>query len=312
MVSPVSKKQPEQPITTSIITLTGKPRAVYRCKQCGLPAKGHDCAFRYQQPQGSSNINSKTKSKPKSKPKTAKPKPHQQLLVRRKQPPHVEAKERKQKRRQEQEQQESSNRIGRNMERDNDNDDDESSFSMSSTETDERKAHSRRAAPAQHQQQHNHNNRKRQRQTQDTTSACTTEVLMAMHIFQDEVHAHRQEHDLFHTNSNNDNNNNDNNPSELRDQTDARFLTTWSRLAQQQFTHQNQLVAQNIELVAARRQLGKRVQKERNATVALRSKIRRVQADTKQVEQELAVIRQQKSTRRAASRFLNALEHCQK
>jgi hypothetical protein len=166
--------------------------------------------------------------------------------------------------------------------------------------------HSRRrhAAPAHPQQQ---NNGKRQRSKQDTTST-NTEVLMAMHIFQDEVHAHRQEHDLFHTNNSNDNNDD----SELKDQTDARFLTTWSRLATQQFTQQNLLVALNIELVAERRQLGKRVQKERNATVALRSKIRRVQAETKQVDQELAAIRQQKSTRRAASRFLNAVEQCRK
>jgi hypothetical protein len=310
MVSPhLSKKQPEQPMTS--ITLTGKVRAVYRCKQCGLPAKGHDCAFRYQQQQGS------------SKPKTAKPKPHQQLLVRRKQPPHVEAKERKRKRRREEEQQqqqqqeqrESSTRIGREMKRgdENSDDDDESSFSMSSTETDERKARSRRAVPApkqQHQQQ-THRNQNRQRQTQDTTS--TTEVLMAMHIFQDEVHAHRQELDLFHINNNNGDNdsNNDINHPSASDAVDARFLTAWSRLATQQFTQQNQLVAQNIELVADRRQLGKRVQKERNATVALRSKIRRVQAESQQVEQELAAIRQQKSTRRAASRFLNALERCQ-
>jgi hypothetical protein len=325
MMSPLSKKQqPEQPITTSI-TLTGKQRAVYRCKQCGLPAKGHDCAFRYQQQEGSRN----TKPKAKANAKTAKPKSPHQLLVRRKHPPHTEAKEQKQKRRREQEQQqqeenqqqqqdqqESSNRIGRKMERgddnnNNDNDDDESSFSMSSTETDERKkARSHRAAPVHNQHQQQTSSHKRQRQTQDKTSTSTTEVLMAMHIFQDEVHAHRQEHDLFHTDSNNDSDNR--NPSELRDQTDARFLTAWSRLAKQQFTQQNQLVAQNIELVSERRQLGKRVQKERNLTVALRSKIRRVQAESKQVEQELAVIRQQKSTRRAASRFLNALERCQK
>jgi hypothetical protein len=309
MVSPaVSKKQPEEPITTSI-TLTGKQRAVYCCKQCGLPAKGHVCAFRYQQQQGSSNM----LSKPKTKSKTTMPKPHQQLLVRRKQPPHVEAKERKRKRLREHDQQEYqhqqeqdiSNRTGRNAERDNDdNDDDESSFSTSSTEPDEGMARSRHAAPAHPQQQ---NNGKRQRSKQDTTST-NTEVLMAMHIFQDEVHAHRQEHDLFHTNNSNDNNDD----SELKDQTDARFLTTWSRLATQQFTQQNLLVALNIELVAERRQLGKRVQKERNATVALRSKIRRVQAETKQVNQELAAIRQQKSTRRAASRFLNAVEQCRK
>ncbi len=207
----------------------------------------------------------------------------------------------------------------RDNENDNDdNDNDESSFSKAATATDERKkARSRRADPAQHQQhQRNNNYHKRQRQQQDKTStACATEVLMAMHVFQDEVHAHRQEHDLFHSKSenNNSNNNDSRNPSDelLGDQTDARFLTTWSRLAQQQFTQQNQLVAQTIELVAERRQLGKRVQKERNATVALRSKIRRVQAESKQVEQDLAVIRQQKSTRRAASRFLNALEHCQ-
>jgi hypothetical protein len=345
MVSP-SPKKPEPMASTAV---TGKPRAVYRCKQCGLPAKGHDCAFRYQQ--GSSII----KTKPTSKPKTI-IKPHHHLLVRRKQPPHAEAKERKRRRerqqqqqhqqqqqgrtktgrkmerdndddeakerkrkrrREQQEEQESgsdtgmsSTRTDRKMERDNSNDDDDGSwFSLSTTETDERRARGRRAAPAYHLQQQQSN---RKRLKQNTTS--TTEVLMAMHIFQDQVHAHRQVHDLFHTNNskNDDASNSHSNNATECDLAEERFLTTWSRLATQQFHQQNLAVVQNIELVAQRRQLGKRVKKERNALVALRSKIRRVQAECTRTEQELAVQRQQKSTRRAASRFLNAIDRCQK
>jgi hypothetical protein len=307
--SPSSNKKPEPEQGTTVAT--GKPRAVYRCKQCGLPAKGHDCAFRLNQHGFSSNIETKPKVNPKAKPKTAKP--HQQLLVRRKQqqPPHAESKERKRKRRrqqeeqQQQQQQQQQERTGRQMERGNDRDDDQSSFSLSSNEPDERKVHSRHRAAQQHQKQETNRSHKRQRQTtQDTTS---TEVLMALHIFQDQVHAHGQEHGLFRTGTNNDNNNGGN----FCDVADERFLTVWSELANRQFHHQNQAVAHNLELVAARRLLGKRVQKERHALTANRSKMRRVQAECAVVEQELADIRQQKSTRRAASRFLNALERCQ-
>jgi hypothetical protein len=259
MVSP--SKQPTDADATS-----RKPRAVYKCSQCGVPAKGHDCPYKY--PQRSS----------KTSPA---------LEQRRKSPP-GEVKE--QQRRQQHQQQQSSNRAhaGRNTERGvNDNDDDESSFSLS-TDPDERKVRHRRTSLAQHE------SRKSRKDTSSSTG--TTEVLMALRIFQDQLNDHRQQQDLLNENN-----------SESND-VEERFLTTWSQLASKKLKRQNNLVAENIQLVAQRKQLGKRVNKERDALVALRSKIRRVQAERTQLEHELSARRQQKSTRRAASRFLDALD----
>lgn len=122
-----------------------------------------------------------------------------------------------------------------------------------------------------------------------------TEVTMVAHIFEDQLQDYRREHDA---------------DDALTAGEDA-FLVQWSKLGREKLQEQNGAVAENIQLVMDRRQVGKRIHKERDALVGLKSKTRRLEAESVQAEQQLAASRLQKSTAVSASRFLDALDQLQ-
>jgi hypothetical protein len=129
-----------------------------------------------------------------------------------------------------------------------------------------------------------------------------TEVMAPAHILQDEVHSYLLQF------AEQQQQNKAGSHSTSITEAEKVFLQTWAGNVHNELFIQNQLTLENIELSDARRNVAKSVSQERDALVALRAKIRRVQSENQQLEDRIATQRQENGTNAAASRFLDAID----
>lgn len=132
-----------------------------------------------------------------------------------------------------------------------------------------------------------------------------TEVLAPAHILLDEVHSY-----LVHRLSEQEEEETTGSRHRLASITDAErsFLQTWAVNVHDKLLNQNQLALENIRLSDERRNMAKIVSTERDALVALRSKIRRMRKKNQQLEERITTQAQESGTNAAATRFLDAID----
>jgi hypothetical protein len=85
------------------------------------------------------------------------------------------------------------------------------------------------------------------------------------------------------------------------------MLIQWYKAVRDQLTEQNELLVENCQLATNRRDLDQQIIKQRQELVTLRSSIRAVGNEIKELESRVAVNQQQSRAQRDASRFLEGL-----
>lgn len=84
-------------------------------------------------------------------------------------------------------------------------------------------------------------------------------------------------------------------------------LVSWYKAVRDQLTEQNELLVENCRLAAERRDVDKQIMKQRQGLVTLRSNLRGVQSEIKDLESQIAANQQQSRVQRDATRFLEGL-----
>lgn len=85
------------------------------------------------------------------------------------------------------------------------------------------------------------------------------------------------------------------------------ILMHWYKAVRDQLMEQNEFLVENCRLATERRDLDKQIMKQRQELVALRSNIRGVQSEIKDLESRISVNQQQSRAQRDATRFLEGL-----
>ena len=85
------------------------------------------------------------------------------------------------------------------------------------------------------------------------------------------------------------------------------LLVQWYRAVRDQMMDQNELLVENGRLATERRDLDKQIMQQRQGLVSLKSHIRGVESEVKDLEHRISVNQQQSRAQRDATRFLEGL-----
>ena len=91
-------------------------------------------------------------------------------------------------------------------------------------------------------------------------------------------------------------------------ETEKKLLQTWAANVYNKISHEKERVDNNDQRIAKRKSLAKSINKERDAMIALRSRIRQIQNDCRILEERLVESRQESGAYVGASSFLNAID----
>jgi hypothetical protein len=126
-----------------------------------------------------------------------------------------------------------------------------------------------------------------------------TESLAAAHILTEEIRLFLQEHSSADRG----------NVSHSQDyNSEKMLLQSWAANVYNKFSQLKEHARKNARQIDKRKNLTKSINKERDALLALRSKIRQIENESRNLEERIAELRQEHSAYVGASNFLNAID----